>query len=60
MAPEEAQESDLLCSEVPSILRMIDYNQYCLVGEHYLRGIMDDEVMKDVEEDFIARLCYQV
>jgi hypothetical protein len=58
MAPEEAQEGDLICillgSEFPFILRMIDYDHYRLTGECYLRGIMDGETMKDVEEGRIS------
>lgn len=58
MAPEEAQEGDLICillgGEVLFVLRMDDEGHFYLIGECYVHCIMDGEAMREVEEGRIS------
>ncbi len=54
MAPRLAQNGDLVCllfgGQVPFVIRKLHEEQYSLVGECYLQGIMDGETMKMMED----------
>jgi len=55
IGPKSAQKNDLLCvlggSQVPFVLRRVEINRYRLVGECYVHGIMNGEIVKAKEGD---------
>lgn len=52
LVPIEAQELDILCIlasvDVPLLLRKIDADTYILIGEAFIHGVMDGEVITPV------------
>jgi hypothetical protein len=50
LGPPDIRKGDVVCvflgSDLPHILRKLDQSGYQLVGEAYVHGIMDGELMK--------------
>jgi hypothetical protein len=61
LVPADAKEGDLLCvflgSNLPSVVRKVEDERYRLIGEAYIHGFMDGELMKVVGGQITLELC---
>ncbi|PMD45965.1 hypothetical protein L207DRAFT_506956 [Hyaloscypha variabilis F] len=61
LVPTDAKEGDLLCvflgSNLPSVVRKVEDGRYRLIGEAYIYGFMDGELMKVVGDQITLELC---
>jgi hypothetical protein len=61
LVPAEAEVGDLLCvflgANLPSVVRKVEGGRYRLVGEAYIHGFMDGELMKVAGDQVTLELC---
>ncbi|KAE9374317.1 HET-domain-containing protein [Stipitochalara longipes BDJ] len=61
LVPAEAEVEDLLCiflgANLPSVVRKVEGGRYRLVGEAYIQGFMDGELMEVAGDPVILELC---
>jgi hypothetical protein len=61
LVPVEAEVGDLLCvflgSNLPSVVRKVEGGRYRLVGEAYIHGFMDGELMMVAGDQVTLELC---